>query len=135
MRCANSAYIFSPLHSSNLKSYIQRSLFLSFFFFYSRTYTRKKKKEKEEGSVCTVGTRLLLWSLEIQTNQRAANNLPLAFASCTAFFFISLFFIFFLLLLEERERERFYSFAAFYILCVCIYTCIILLYENGDELK
>jgi hypothetical protein len=105
--------------SSNLKSYIQQfSLSLSVFLFsFFDPFSNERKEKKRRGEcMCVqhIGGRdssvLLTRSLEIQTNQRAANNLPLASPPALLFFSFRRFLYFVSSLKKEKYAEPFFSF-------------------------
>jgi hypothetical protein len=101
--------------SSNLKSYIQQfSLSLSvFLFLFLIPSPTKEKKRREEGSVQHIGGRdssvLLTRSLEIQTNQRAANNLPLASPPALLFSFLFAAFSTLCRVLKKKNTQNLFS--------------------------
>jgi hypothetical protein len=91
------------------------SLRFSFSFFDPFSNERKEKKRRGE-CMCVqhIGGRdssvLLTRSLEIQTNQRAANNLPLASPPALLFFSFRRFLYFVSSLKKEKYAEPFFSF-------------------------
>jgi hypothetical protein len=121
--------------SSNLKSYIQQfSLSLSvFLFLFLIPSPTKEKKRREEGSVQHIGGRdssvLLTRSLEIQTNQRAANNLPLASPPALLFSFLFAAFSTLCRVLKKKKiRRTFFLFLYKGELTVYIHTTTVLSY-------